>query len=353
MPKNYNLFLKGTVGYWNFNADMVNYVLDKHKDSEVTVLINSLGGDTDTALSISSLFKLHGNVSVHFVGMNASAATISAMGAKHISIDADALFLVHKCSVPVFEWDYMNADELDAHIAELQKMKQDNSTIDGCIAGLYAKRCKKTKDELLALMKEGAWMTAKQAKEWGFVDEITDEADDKQPSLSDETAATMSCAGIPLPPGYTKKDSFMDRFLAFFKSLSSNPAPEASEADANETEGAPTHSPLMAKLSALCALLGVTLSLSEDKKLFLTEEQAATVNDKLDSLSGDIAEKDKTIAELQAQIAAKDKTIDELKKQPAEVTSAVVDTKKDDEDPYAPVSHEEAIAASKAFLGIC
>lgn len=196
-------------------------------------------------------------------------------------------------------------------------------------------------------------MTAKQAKEWGFVDEITDEADDKQPSLSDETAATMSCAGIPLPPGYTKKDSFMDRFLAFFKSLSSNPAPEASEADANETEGAPTHSPLMAKLSALCALLGVTLSLSEDKKLFLTEEQAATVNDKLDSLSGDIAEKDKTIAELQAQIAAKDKTIDELKKQPAEVTSAVVDTKKDDEDPYAPVSHEEAIAASKAFIGIC
>lgn len=107
MPKKYNLFLKGTVGYWDFNADMVNYVLEKHKDSEVKVLINSLGGDTDTALSISSLFKLHGNVSVHFVGMNASAATIAAMGAKHVSIDADALFLVHKCSVLVFEWDYM------------------------------------------------------------------------------------------------------------------------------------------------------------------------------------------------------------------------------------------------------
>ena len=123
MPKNYKLFLKGTVGYWNFNADFVNYVLDKHKDEQVNVLIDSLGGDVSTALSISSLFNLHGNVHCHYVGMNASAATIASMGAKHISIDADALYLVHKCMSLVFEWDYMNADELEAHIKELEKTK--------------------------------------------------------------------------------------------------------------------------------------------------------------------------------------------------------------------------------------
>ena len=103
MPKNYNLFLKGGVGDWNFNADMVNYVLDKHKDSEVHVLVDSLGGYTNVAVSISSLFKLHGNVHVHFVGHNASAATIAAMGAKRVTIDVDAAFLVHKCLYPVCE----------------------------------------------------------------------------------------------------------------------------------------------------------------------------------------------------------------------------------------------------------
>jgi len=77
MPKNYNLYLKGYVGDWNFSADMVNAVLDKHKDKEVCVLIDSTGGRVDTALSISSLFKLHGNVHCHYVGMNASAATIA------------------------------------------------------------------------------------------------------------------------------------------------------------------------------------------------------------------------------------------------------------------------------------
>ena len=44
MPKNYNLYLKGYVGDWNFSADMVNAVLDKHKDKEVCVLIDSTGG---------------------------------------------------------------------------------------------------------------------------------------------------------------------------------------------------------------------------------------------------------------------------------------------------------------------
>lgn len=347
MPKNYNLFLRGTVGYWNFNADMVNYVLDKHKDSEVHVLINSLGGDTDTALSISSLFKLHGNVSVHFVGMNASAATIAAMGAKHVSIDADALFLVHKCSVLVFEWDYMNADELAAHIAELEKMKDDNSTIDGCIAGLYAKRCKKTRDELLSLMKTGAWMTAQQALEWGFVDEITDNADDKEPEPSPATVSSMVSAGIPLPPNFNKKKgSIMERFFSFLQSPFSTQAPE--------TEDAAKQSP-MAKITALCSLLGATLALSDDK-LTLSAEQAGKVNDTLDenkktidSLNASVADKDKEIENLKASIAEKDKTIADLRKEPAAPTSGVVDTKKDD-DPYAPVSEADALAASKAFM---
>lgn len=350
MPKNYNLFLRGTVGYWDFNADMVNYVLEKHKDSEVKVLINSLGGDTDTALSISSLFKLHGNVSVHFVGMNASAATIAAMGAKHVSIDADALFLVHKCSVLVFEWDYMNADELAAHIAELEKMKDDNSTIDGCIAGLYAKRCKKTRNELLSLMKTGAWMTAQQALEWGFVDEITDNADDKEPEPSPATVSSMVSAGIPLPPNFNKKKgSIMERFFSFLQSSFSTQAPD------NDPEGAAKKSPIMAKLTALSALLGATLAMSDDK-LTLSAEQVDKVNDTLDenkktidSLNSSVADKDKEIADLKASIAEKDKTIADLRKVPAASTSEVVDTKKDD-DPYAPVSEADALAASKAFM---
>ena len=78
----YQLHLKGFVGGYDFDADYVDYILNKNKDSEVHVLIDSLGGRSNTALSIFSAFKRHGNVNVHFVGMNASAATIASLGAR-------------------------------------------------------------------------------------------------------------------------------------------------------------------------------------------------------------------------------------------------------------------------------
>lgn len=350
MPKNYNLFLKGDVGDWNFSSDMVNYVLDKHKDAEVHVLVNSLGGYAHEALAISSLFKLHGNVHVHYVGMNASAATIAAMGAKRITIDADACFLVHKCLNLVFEWDWMNADELSEHIKQLEKMKTNQEVLDGCVAGLYARRCKKNKDELLELMSKDTWMSAQEALDWGFVDEITNESEDKGIELSQASAASLSAAGIPLPPAYDKqRTSMMERFFAFLKPLFSNQAPD------NDTEGAAKKSPIMAKLTALSALLGATLAMSDDK-LTLSAEQVDKVNDTLDenkktidSLNSSVADKDKEIADLKSSIAEKDKTIADLRKEPAAPTSGVVDTKKDD-DPYAPVSEADALAASKAFM---
>lgn len=323
MPKNYNLFLKGYVGGWNFSADMVNYILDKHKDQEVSVLIDSTGGDAATALSISSLFKLHGNVHCHYVGMNASAATIASMGAKHVSIDANALFLVHKCMCVVFEWDYMNADELAAHIADLEKMKKDNETIDGCIAGMYASRCKKSKDELLALMKEGAWLTAKQALEWGFVDEITDSPEDEAPEVTDVVADALAKQGIPMPPVNVKKGSFLERLVKAF-------TPNQKNAPADNTQEAQKSQSDMPKVfNALAALLGVTVAVA-DSKVSLTEEQVETIDAKLAGheatvadLNAKLAEKDKTISELNAKVA-------DLVKAPAESTSTVTESSKTD-----------------------
>ena len=104
--KTYNLHLKGYVGGWDFDSDYVDFVLNKNADNEVHVLIDSLGGSLATALSIVASFRNHGNVHVHYVGMNASAATIASLGAKHVSIDSSAMYLVHKCSMEFFQWAY-------------------------------------------------------------------------------------------------------------------------------------------------------------------------------------------------------------------------------------------------------
>lgn len=85
------------MGGADFNTESVLATLAANPDAEVSVLVDSTGGQLATALSISSAFHSHGKVHVHFTGMNASAAS---------------LYLVHKCSMAVFEWASMNADHL-------------------------------------------------------------------------------------------------------------------------------------------------------------------------------------------------------------------------------------------------
>ena len=92
----YDISLKGYVGGLDFYRSKVDKELTVNEGREINVLIDSLGGSLATSLSISVAVKNHGKVNVHFVGLNASAATITSLGAAHISIDAVTMYLDHK-----------------------------------------------------------------------------------------------------------------------------------------------------------------------------------------------------------------------------------------------------------------
>ena len=187
------------MGSWDFDPDYTQYILDKFPDRQVDVIIDSTGGSLFTALSISAAFRLHGNVHVHFVGANASAATIASLGAKHISMDEQAVYLVHRCAALVCEFDNLNAEQIDAKCQELQKVKQNLETLDLTVAAAYAKRCKKSTEELHALMEKDNWISAQQALEWGFIDEITSFDEDAEPVIDAVTACAFEKSGIPIP----------------------------------------------------------------------------------------------------------------------------------------------------------
>ena len=154
MPKTaYHISLKGYVGGWDFDRSDVDAVLAENDGKRVNVLIDSLGGSLATGLSISAAFRNHGDVAVHFVGLNASAATIASLGAAHISIDRGGMYLVHKCSTAFFEWGSLNSDQFDTLIADCEKIKADLDKLDLNVAQLYAAKCRKPVADLLALMK--------------------------------------------------------------------------------------------------------------------------------------------------------------------------------------------------------
>ena len=310
----YNLHLKGYVGGWDFEADYVDYVLGKNADTEVNVLIDSLGGSLATALSIVAAFRNHGKVNVHYVGMNASAATIVSLGAAHVSIDSSAMYLVHKCSMEFFKWASANADKLRDIIREAQQMKADLDKMDSNIAQMYAKKCKKNPEDLLALMKKGGWLTAQEALEWGFVDEITDFEDDAAPVIDDRMAADMGAAGIPIPQCVEREPSgnmfsrFIDALTTAFRRSASDTTQDNNtntKTDMNTENKTPQAQ--QQKTPATVQTPPVQPSAGDSPSAAETAHAAA------------LAAKDDEIARLKAEVEA-------LKKSPGDGTSHVVDT---------------------------
>ncbi len=141
----------------------------------------------------------------------------------------------------------------------------------------------------------------------GFVDEITNEAEDSKPVLTDTVASVIADAGIPMPPIEVKKGSFLERLVKAFSGQSnSQPAAEAFLPEAAQP------SPKMSKVfTALAALLGSSPAVA-DGSVSLTEEQA-------DKLEASVASHSTTVADLNAKISEKDSKIAELEAKVADL----------------------------------
>lgn len=318
----YHISLKGYVGGYDFDRSDVDAILAENEGKRVNVLIDSLGGSLATGLSISAAFRNHGDVAVHFVGLNASAATIASLGAAHISIDTGGMYLVHKCSTAFFEWGSLNSDQFATLIADCEKIKADLDKLDLNVAQLYAKKCRKPVADLLGLMKVGGWLTAKEALDWGFVDEITDLEDEPAPRLTDALASAMANVGMPIPNiplAETDRDGLFGKFLTAIASLfkpSSNPISTA----------------MIKTYTFLSAILA-------DKPLTVSNGTASVTAEQLDAIENALADKDKTVNEQKAALEAKDADIkakdatiadlqEKLAAKPAASTTTVVEQSK-------------------------
>lgn len=313
----YNISLKGYVGGYDFDRSTVDSVLAKNDGKQVNVLIDSLGGSLATGLSISAAFKNHGQVNVHFVGLNASAATIASLGAAHISIDAGAMYLVHQCSMAFFEWGSLNSAQFSSLIADCEKIKADLDKLDLNCARLYAARCKRKTEDLLDLMKAGGWLTAKEALDWGFVDEITDLDDEPAPRLTDALASAMASEGMPIPNipiAEADKNSTFSRFIA---ALTSFFKPDT------------TANTITTAMNKTYKFLSAILA---DKPLTVSDGKATIFTEQLDCIEDALADKDRLCNEQKQTIEDRDKTIADLQakldKKPAEPTSQVVEDNK-------------------------
>lgn len=131
-------------------------------DKPIRLHINSPGGDVFEGQAIYNLLLGHKpGVDVEIDSLAASAASFVAMAGRKISIAENAMVMIHRAWTVAMG----NAEDMRKSATLLE-------TIDETIVETYAARTKQSKDDLRAWMASESWMTAQQAVDRGFADEI-------------------------------------------------------------------------------------------------------------------------------------------------------------------------------------
>ena len=135
--------------------------------TEITVRINSGGGDVFAAQTIGNLLEQHSaTVIARIDGLCASAATIVTSHCNKVIAANDSSYMIHPVKLGIF--GYAGATDLQEYLNALEVIKEN-------IIGLYVKKTGRDKDEIIGWMDATSWWTAAKAKENGFVDELTDD----------------------------------------------------------------------------------------------------------------------------------------------------------------------------------
>ncbi|ETC90812.1 Clp protease ClpP [Enterococcus faecalis] len=159
--------------------DVLDLLPANNEDVEVT--INSYGGLVDMGNEIYTALRTYeGHVKVNVV-MAGSAASVIAMAGNTVSISPVGRIMIHNVAMST-GGDY---HEMDKASEILQK---GNSAL----ANAYVAKTGKTKEEILALMDKETWLTAEEAVENGFVDEIMFENTERPLLVADAGSGLIS-----------------------------------------------------------------------------------------------------------------------------------------------------------------
>jgi ATP-dependent Clp protease protease subunit len=162
------LYLYGDISeisWWGDEVTPSNFKKDLDALGDIKnldIFINSGGGDVFAGQAINNMLRRHSaQKTVYIDGIAASIASVIAMAGDLIVMPNNAMIMVHKAWL--LTWG--NADELRDMADTLEK-------VDDTIVSEYVRKSGQDKDKVAELMAAETWMTAKEALELGFIDEI-------------------------------------------------------------------------------------------------------------------------------------------------------------------------------------
>lgn len=181
-PKTGELLIYGPISNTSWWGDEVT-PRQFHEDlralgdiDELRVYINSGGGDAFAGQTIHSILRRHKARVVTYVdGLAASAASVIAMAGDTVVMPRNAMMMVH--NPWTFAW---------GEASELRKVADTLDQVRETLVAVYEEKTGLDRDRIIELLDAETWMTAEEAKDLGFADEI-DEAKEVAASLRGDT----------------------------------------------------------------------------------------------------------------------------------------------------------------------
>ena len=168
------LWLKGIVGDWldGFTDEEVSELLETAR-GDLTVYLNTPGGMVFEGLAIhNALVRYAGQVRVIVDGLAASMGSVIAM-AGTVSMYPGTMMMIHN------PWNIAMGDAED-----MRKNAETLDKIRDSLVAIYERKTGQDRDTITAMMDEETWLTAEDALEWGFADEIIEPAAGADPAAA-------------------------------------------------------------------------------------------------------------------------------------------------------------------------
>lgn len=178
-------------GLYIILSDFLNDMERLKDKNKITFHINSPGGEVFAGVAIyNRMREFKGTVYTVVDGLAASAASIIAQGASKGSrrVCRGSLTMIHGASS--FMFGYYNSHEMESAINQVD-------AVDKSISEIYCKVTGLEQQKIKSMMDKTTWMSAQEAVDNGFADEILDNTEKVTMSLNvDKSIITVN--GIPM-----------------------------------------------------------------------------------------------------------------------------------------------------------
>lgn len=159
-----DVYLFNDIGTFGITAQSFIDEIKEYDNKELNIHINSLGGEVFEGMAIYSIIQRRkAKTTVYIEGIAASIASVIALAADEVIMSENSLLMIHNA------WGGTQGDARD-----MRKQADVLDKITNEIAEVYVKKTKIPYDEVIEMMNEETWLTAKEAVALGFVNSISE-----------------------------------------------------------------------------------------------------------------------------------------------------------------------------------